>query len=61
MCYCEGVKVGRNDNGIVIVIFLKEIFSDKKPLPVAFEISYFSLPAKESKKLLKYFKKLVKV
>ena len=41
-CYYDGVKVGRNDNEDVIVIFSKLI-------PVAFEISYFSLPAKENK------------
>ena len=35
--YCEGVKVGRNNNGDVIVIF-------SKTLPVAVEINYFSLP-----------------
>ena len=54
VCYYDGVKVGRNDNSDVIVIFSKEI-------PVAFEISYFSLPVEENKKLLKYFKKLVRV
>ena len=46
------MKVGRNDIGDVIVIFSKEI-------PVAFELNIFSLPVKESKKLLKYFKKLL--
>ena len=54
ICYYDGVKVGRNDNGDVIVIFSKEI-------PVVFEICCFSLPIKENKKLLKYFKKLVRV
>ena len=47
-CYCEGVKVGRNDNGDAIVIFSKEI-------PVAFELDYFSLSVKESKETLKIF------
>ena len=54
VCYYDGVKIGRNDNGDVIVIFSKLI-------PVAFEISYFSLPVKENKKLLKYFNKLVRL
>ena len=58
MCYCEGVKVGRNDNDDVIVIFSKKIFSEEKPIPVAFDISYFSLPVKDSKKTLKIFQEV---
>ena len=55
------MKVGRNENRDVIVIFSKEIFSDEKakPLPVAFEISYFYLPVKESKKTLKIIQELL--
>ena len=50
-CYCEGVKVGRNDNGDVIVIFSKEICNSEKSKPfcraesktltVAFEMIIF--------------------
>ena len=46
------MKVGRNDNGDIIVIFSTEI-------PVAFEINYFSIPIKESKKALKIFQEVI--
>ena len=51
VCYCERVKVGRNDNGDVIVIFSKDV-------PVAFEIECF-LPVKESKETLKIFQEVI--
>ena len=49
------MKVGR----YAIVIFSKDVFG-KQPLPVAFEIDYFSLPIKESKGTLKIFQEVNK-
>ena len=48
------MKVGRNGNSDIIVIFSKDVFGENG-IPVVFETDYFSLPAKEGRGTLKIF------